>query len=124
MAISADVRNLFLGSAGIALITLPLWRWPSFSNSTTVALGYLIVVLLVAATSRLWVAVTTSIAAMLAFNFFFLPPVGAFVIADPHNWIALFAFLVVSLVASNLSAVARARTRVAETQPDELAKSL
>jgi len=65
MAISADVRHLFLGSAGIALITLPLWRWPSFSNSTTVALGYLIVVLLVAATSRLWVAVTTSIAAML-----------------------------------------------------------
>jgi two-component system sensor histidine kinase KdpD len=124
MAISADVRHLFLGFVGIALITVLLWWWPNLSNSTTVALGYLIVVLLVAATSRLWVAVTTSIAAMLAFNFFFLPPVGAFVIADPHNWIALFAFLVVSLVASNLSTVARDRTRVAETRRDELARLL
>jgi two-component system sensor histidine kinase KdpD len=124
MAISADVRQLFLGFAGIALITFLLWWWPNLSNATTVALGFLIVVLLVAATSRLWVAVTTSIAAMLAFNFFFLPPVGAFVIADPHNWIALFAFLVVSLVASNLSSVARDRTRVAETRRDELARLL
>src|SRR5437899_138245 len=124
MAISADVRHLFLGFVGIALLTLLFWGWPSLSNSTTVALGYLMVVLLVAATSRLWVAMTTSIAAMLAFNFFFLPPVGAFVIADPHNWIALLAFLVVSLVASNLSAVARDRTRVAETRRDELARLL
>ena len=124
MAISADGRHLFGGFAGIVLITLLLWWRPSLSNSTTVALGYLIVVLLVAATSRLWVAVTTSIAAMLAFNFFFLPPVGAFVIADPHNWIALVAFLVVSLVASNLSAVARDRTGVAETRRDELARLL
>ena len=43
------------------------------------------------------------------FNYFFLPPVGTFTIADPQNWVALFAFLAVSLVASNLSAVARAR---------------
>ena len=75
-----------------------------------------------AATSRLWVAVVTSVAAMLAFNFFFLPPVGAFTIADPQNWIALIAFLAVSLVASNLSAVARARTQEAVERRDELAR--
>src|SRR4051794_41954646 len=73
-------------------------------------MGFLIVVLLVAATSPLWAAVTTSFAAVLAFNFFFLPPIGTLTIADPQNWIALFSLLVVSLVASNLSAVARART--------------
>src|SRR6185369_5901997 len=84
----------------------------------------LVVVLLVAATARLWVAVTTSIVAMLAFNFFFLPPVGAFVIADPQNWVALVAFLAVSLVASNLSAVARDRTQEAVTRRDELARLL
>ena len=63
----------------------------------------LLVVLLVAANSPLWVAVTISIAAMLTFNIVFLPPVGTFVISDPQNWVALFAFLAVSLVASNLS---------------------
>src|SRR3954464_15818032 len=83
-------------------------------------MGFLIVVLLVAATSPLWAAVTTSFAAVLAFNFFFLPPIGTLTIADPQNWIALFSLLVVSLVASNLSAIARARTREALARRDEL----
>jgi two-component system, OmpR family, sensor histidine kinase KdpD len=121
---SADFRKLALGCLGIALVTFLLWQWPHLSSATTVALGFLVVVLLVAATARLWVAVTTSIVAMLAFNFFFLPPVGAFVIADPQNWVALFAFLAVSLVASNLSAVARDRTQEAVTRRDELARLL
>src|SRR6266498_5233281 len=124
MGVSADLRRLSLGLLGIAFITFLFRWWPHVSNATTVALGYLVVVLFVAATSRLWIAVTTSIVAMLAFNFFFLPPVGAFVIADPQNWIALFTFLVVSLVASNLSAVARDRTQEAVTRRDELARLL
>ena len=85
-------------------------------------MGFLIVVLLVAATAPLWVAVMTSFAAVLAFNFFFLPPIGTLTIADPQNWTAFFALLVVSLVASNLSAVARARTREAEARRDSLAR--
>ena len=80
------------------------------------------VVLLVAATSRLRVAVVTSIASMLCLNFFFLPPVGTLTIADLHNWVALLAFLVVSLVASNLSAVARDRTEEAVGRRNELAR--
>jgi two-component system sensor histidine kinase KdpD len=59
---------------------------------------------------------------MLCLNFFFLPPIHTFAIADPHNWIALFAFLAVSLVASNLSAVAQARTEEAVGRRDELAR--
>src|SRR4051812_610921 len=90
--------------------------------TATVAMGFLIVVLLVAATSPLWVAVTTSFAAVLAFTFFFLPPVGTLTIADPQNWMALFALLTVSLVASNLSAVARARTQDAVARRDELGR--
>ena len=90
--------------------------------TATAAMGFLIVVLLVAATAPLWVAVTTSFAAVLAFNFFFLPPIGTLTIADPQNWTALFALLIVSLVASNLSAVARARTREAEARRDSLGR--
>jgi two-component system sensor histidine kinase KdpD len=90
--------------------------------TATVAMGFLIIVLFVAATSPRWVAITTSFAAVVAFNFFFLPPVGTFTIADPQNWIALFALLVVSLVASHLSAVARARTQESEVRRDELGR--
>ena len=85
-------------------------------------MGFLIIVLFVAATAPLWVAVVTSFASVLAFNFFFLPPVGTLTIADPQNWTALFALLIVSLVASNLSAVARTRTREAEGRRDGLAR--
>ena len=44
---------------------------------------------------------------MLAFNFFLLPPVDTLTIADPQNWVALFVFLVVAIVASQLSSAAR-----------------
>src|SRR5258705_2310899 len=124
LGVSADLRRLSLGFLGVAAVTFLFWWWPHLSNVTAVALSYLVVVLLVAATSRLWVAVSTSIVAMVAFNFFFLPPVGELMIADPQNWIALITFLVVSLVASNLSAVARDRTREAETRRDELGRLL
>ena len=108
--------------AAVAAVTLVLGRWLHVSNAATVSTSYLMVVLLVAATSRLPVAVVTSVVAMLCLNFFFLPPVGTFTIADPQNWVALFAFLAVSLVASNLSAVARARTEEAVGRRDELAR--
>ena len=92
------------------------------TNAATVSTTFLLIVLLVAAGSTFRVAVAVSIVSVLAFNFFFLPPVHTFTIADPQNWTALFAFLAVSLVASNLSAVARARTVEARARRDELAR--
>ena len=75
----------------------------------TAAMAFLLVVLFVAAFGRLWIAVTVAIASALALNFFFLPPIGTFTIADPENWVALIAFLIVGILASNLSAAAQAR---------------
>jgi K+-sensing histidine kinase KdpD len=98
---------------GLAIITWIYTSWLHVTNTTTVALTFLLVVLVTAATSRLRVAVITSIAAMLCFNFFFLPPLGTLTISDPQNWIALAVFLAVSLVASNLSAAARDRETLA-----------
>jgi two-component system, OmpR family, sensor histidine kinase KdpD len=116
-----DWRRLGAALALLAVVTAIL-RSLGVSNASTVSTSYLMVVLLAAATSRLLVAVVTSLAAMLGLNFFFLPPVGTFTIADPHNLVALFAFLTVSLVASNLSAVAHARTAEAVSRRDELAR--
>lgn len=79
-------------------------------NSTTVALSYLLAVLVISTGWGLTEAVLTSIAAMLCLNFFFLPPIGAFTIADPQNWVALTAFLGTAVIASHLSARARQRT--------------
>jgi two-component system, OmpR family, sensor histidine kinase KdpD len=76
-------------------------------NQTTVALMFLVMVLLTSAYWGLRYAVVMAIGATAAFNFFFLPPIGSFTIADPQNWVALFAFLVTALVASNLGERAR-----------------
>ena len=118
----SNVWRLAAGLAAVILITFTYTKWLRVSNPAILSATYLMVVLVVAATSRLWVAVVTSFAAVLSFNFFFLPPVGTFTIADPQNWVVLFAFLAVSLVASNLSAVARARTQEAVGRRDELAR--
>src|SRR6185295_15194410 len=106
-----DFWHLLVALLSVTAITVAYVKWLGVTNHTTVAVSYLLVVLFVAATSPLWVAITTSFAAMLALNFFFLPPIGALTIADAQNWIALFAFLAVSLVASRLSTTARDRQR-------------
>ena len=83
-------------------------------NDTTVALAYLLVVLLVATVWGRWPALIASGAGMLCFNFFFLPPVYTLTIADPQNWIALVAFLVTALTAGQLSELAKRRAAEAE----------
>jgi two-component system sensor histidine kinase KdpD len=76
-------------------------------NPTTVALAFLVVVLLASAYWGLRYAIVAAVVATAAFNFFFLPPFGTFTIADPQNWVALLVFLVTALVASNLAERAR-----------------
>ena len=61
-----------------------------------------------------------SIAATLTFNFFFLPPVGRFTIADPQNWVALFSFLTTALIASHLSGEVKRRAMDAVARQQDL----
>ena len=109
------------GFGGIAAMTAAL-RLLGVANATTIALSYLLVVLFVASLGDVVTAVVTSVTAMLCFNFFFMPPVGTFTIADPQNWVALVAFLVVSVVASRLSTSARAKAQEALDRRNELTR--
>ena len=121
LARATEVRIALAAAVSLAGLTLA-YRASDITNPTIVALSLLTVVLGVAASSTRRLAVATSVAAMLVFNFFFLPPVGTLTIADPQNWVALFVFLAVSLVASNLSAAVRARAQEAAARRDELAR--
>src|SRR5215467_4183355 len=53
--------------------------------------------------------VFAAILATLGFNFFFLPPLYTFTIADPRNVTALVVFLASGLLIGRLSALARGR---------------
>src|SRR5579864_5944259 len=90
------------------------------ANQTTIALTFLLAILAVSAIWGMAVSVAMSVAAMLAFNYFFLPPVGAFTIADPQNWVALAAFLVTSIFGSQLSARVRKEADEANNRRREI----
>ena len=105
--------------AGVAIVTLVGYRVIPV-NATTQGFAYLLLVLIIASTWGFLEALLSSILATLAFNFFFFPPVGTFTIADPQNWVALFSFLAVSLIASRLSAIAKRRALEAIERQQEL----
>ncbi len=101
-------------SVGIVLLIAGGYRTFIPVNTTTAALTLILAVLLVATVWGLAEAVTTSVAATLALNFFFLPPIGTFNVQDPQNWVALFAFLIAAITASQLSGRAQRRTLEAQ----------
>lgn len=89
-------------------------------NNTTVALSLLLAILGIAAGWGLAEALVASIIAVLLFNYYFLPPVGTFTIADPQNWVALVAFLITAATASQLSARAKRRAAEADARRREV----
>src|SRR5271168_399982 len=89
-------------------------------NQTTAALGFLLAILAVSAVWGMAIAVAMSVAAMLAFNYYFLPPIGTFTIADPQNWVALGAFLITAILGSQLSSRARKEAEVADRRRREM----
>lgn len=90
------------------------------ANASTSGFAFLLAVLVVSAAWGLRYAIVLSFIATLAYNFFFLPPVGTFTISDPQNWIALFAFLITAVIASQLSERARREAVNATSRRHEL----
>jgi two-component system sensor histidine kinase KdpD len=98
--------RLFVASCVLAVATLVCFRLDRI-NATTAGFVYLLVVLFIAARWGLVESTFASVVSVLLFNFFFLPPIGTFTIADPQNWIALLAFLATAVIASRLSDTVR-----------------
>jgi two-component system sensor histidine kinase KdpD len=101
----------FLASVLAVGAILSLYRLVLSVNNTTVALSLLLVVLGVSARWGLAEATVASIVAVLGLNYYFLEPVGTLTIDDPQNWVALAAFLVTAVTASQLAERVRRRAR-------------
>ncbi len=117
-------RSKFLHYAtavfGIAIVTSALAPFQTEINSTTIALALLLVVLFVATLWGSRPALLASVLGVLCFNFFFLPPIYTFTIANPQNWAALAAFLITAVTAGQLSARAKRRAEEAENGKREI----
>ena len=110
----------WLSTFGALAAIVLIYRLWLHANPTTVALTMVLYVLVIAARLQLRYAVLASVAATACYNFFFLPPVGTFTIADPQNWLTLFAFLVTSVIGSRLSQTAREEADQAHARQREL----
>ena len=97
-------------AVGFAAFTQPL------IGVESVDLVLLTAVVGIAAGFGLWPSLFAVSLASLAYNYFFLPPLYTFTIADPTNVAALFFFALVAILVSNLAARARFQTLAAQTR--------
>jgi two-component system sensor histidine kinase KdpD len=113
-------KTLRFGASVLIVLAVLAACWQLRVNATTVALSLLLAILGISAQWGLGEALVASVVAVLGFNLLFLPPVGKLTIQDPQNWVALAAFLVTAVTASQLSAHARRRAAEAEARRVEI----
>ena len=107
-------------STALACALVALFHFTLHVNATTVALSFLVLVLIVATRWRLVHSVYLSIVCTLQYNFFFLPTTGTLTIADPQNWVTLTVFLATSVLVSHLSESERKQREISEQRRGEV----
>lgn len=112
------LRYVALTAAALALVGIfrVVWR----ANDTTVALAFLMLIMVTASRWRLRYSVYLSLLCTLLYNLFFLPPFGRLTIQDPRNWVALVTFLACSVLVSHLSNQEHLQAESAEQRRQEV----
>jgi len=112
----------WIGSLVCVAVALGVGLWLHDTlGVASIALTFLTAVLVSAVTWGLLPSLFVCLVSVLAYNFFFLPPLYTFTIADPENVVTLFFFGLAAVITSNLTArvraqaiTARSRARVTE----------
>jgi two-component system sensor histidine kinase KdpD len=106
--------GLVVAVLAVTAATAAIYPLKAVAPAVSLSVVYLPAVLLISAYWGLALGLATSLASAAAFNFFHIPPVGRFTIADGRNWVALAAFMIVAAVVSTMAEVARNRELEAE----------
>jgi two-component system sensor histidine kinase KdpD len=105
----------YLGSLGYVAVALAAaFALREFVAVSGISLTFLVAVLASAVTYGLWASLFACLISVLAYNFFFLPPLYTLTISAPENIVALFFFAVVAVIASNLAARLRSQALAAQ----------
>ncbi len=108
--------------AAVTAATLLVWALDPLAPTLSLGVLYVFAVLPVAIAWGLRWSLPVALASMLAFNWFFLPPVHTFTLAESTNWFALLAYSATAVVVSELAA--RNRRRAADAEQRERESSL
>jgi two-component system sensor histidine kinase KdpD len=106
----------------VATVTAVIYLFRASVPVLSLGVLYLFAVLPVAVVWGRAFSIAVALASMLAFNFFFLPPVHTFTLVDERDWVALAVYLVTAIVVSDLAS--RARRRAAEAEQREREETL
>ena len=123
LATRAPLRQLvsrYATMTAAACLVVPVYRRILHVNQTTVALTFLVMVQLAAFRWGLTYAVSLAIGSTLVYNYYFLPPIGSFTIAEPQNWVALVTYLASAIFISRIAENERRQTALSEARRNEM----
>ncbi len=109
-----------LAIAGVALVTSVIAVAQLYPKIPTISFVYLLVVLALAGTRGLYAASLASLLAVLAFDFFLVPPLYTFVVFKFEDLLTLCVFLVTAIMTSQLASALRRRAELASGREHEL----
>jgi two-component system sensor histidine kinase KdpD len=110
--------------AAVAAGTLIVYPLKSVAPVVSLGVVYLPAILLISTVWGLRLGLFASLASAAAFNFFQIPPLHRFTIAEEENWVALAAFVIAAVVSSTVAGLARARALEAERRREEADRAL
>jgi K+-sensing histidine kinase KdpD len=123
LALRESRPSLGLGIAvavlSVAAVTALIYPVREIAPAVSTGVLYLIAVLVVSTFWGLALGLATGLLGAAAFNFFHIPPTGAFTIAEGENWVALLTFVAAAVIGSTLAELARSRAAEAEAQGRE-----
>lgn len=118
-------RMELLGSVGLVALTtaLGLLLYPTFvSRSANVIMLYLVTVVLASFWFGVLPALLTAVLSLLAFDYFFIPPIYRLLDFAPENAITFFGLLAVSFIISTLVSRERSLTRSSQRRADQISQ--
>lgn len=118
-AVAGKAGSYLLAVAGVVAMTVVIGAVLGVVAIPNISTLYLIVVLTAATRLGRGPAILASLAAFVAYDWFFTQPLHTFTIAEPSEWVALFIFLLTAVITSELAANARRRAEEAERRERE-----
>ncbi|HET7483772.1 MAG TPA: DUF4118 domain-containing protein [Solirubrobacterales bacterium] len=128
LGLSGEPPPIWLGLlatvAAVAVGTLIVYPLKSIAPVGSLGVVYLPGILLISIVWGLRLGLIASLASAIAFNFFQLPPLHRFTIADEENWVALLTFVIVAAISSTVAGLAREQALEAERRREEADRAL
>jgi K+-sensing histidine kinase KdpD len=119
-ALQKEVLPLLMSLISVGLVTGILFPLGHDLANNLVPIAYLMPVIVAATRWGIWPATLASIAGTAAADYFFIPPLYSFQVADPQEAIDLLLFLVVALVSSNLASRLRRETETLRRREQQI----